>query len=112
MRSDNDGDLHINGQELKELITRLENTPDLEFQKDNFVHLLGFKNFFGMTKDANVPIEKVMNVIRDIKSGSIPPSESIIVTKTISSVSTSKNKNVVTEEKTKAKGTKKLFKKK
>lgn len=111
MRSDNDGDLHINGEELKELITRLENTPDLEFQKDNFVHLLGFKNFFGMTKDTNVPIEKVMNVIRDIKSGSIPPSESIILPKTISSVSAS-NKNVVTEEKAKAKGTKKLFKKK
>lgn len=111
MRSDNDGDLHINGEELEELITRLENTPDFEFQKDNFARLLGFKNYFGMTKDSNVPIEKVMNVIRDIKSDSIPPSESIILAKTISSVSTS-NKNVVTEEKVKEKGSKKLFKKK
>lgn len=70
LRTDKDLDLMIGPVELRNLMTRLEHQPGFDFHQDRFLKMLG-------DVSQPVPIEKIMEVIRNLKDDSIPESENV-----------------------------------
>lgn len=70
LRTDRDGDLKLNPIELKQLILRLSHQPRFAFHKDRFLKIVGDIN-------EPVPVEKIMQVIRNLKDDSLSEDENI-----------------------------------
>lgn len=72
IRTDRDLDLQIGPVELKRLMIRLEQKPGYDFNQEKFLSLLG-------DTSKPVPIEKIMDVIRNIKDPNLKREDSVFV---------------------------------
>ncbi len=70
LRTDRNSDLSIDQQEMKQLITSFEAQSSYQFYKFRFIQTVG-----GSTKD--VPVEKIVEVIRNIKDDNTPEHKKI-----------------------------------
>jgi len=72
IRTDRDLDLKIGPMELKRLMMRLDQKPGFDFNEDKFVSLLG-------DTSQPVPIERIMDVIRNLKNPGLKKEDSVFV---------------------------------
>jgi hypothetical protein len=91
IRTDRDLDLKIGPHELRNLMSRLQVQPGFDFHEDRFLAMLG-------NTDEPVPIEKIMDVVRNLKCDEIPEEENIFtmrpeqLTKKVMDTTSSPNK--------------------
>uniref|UniRef100_A0A7S3Q177 Uncharacterized protein n=1 Tax=Chaetoceros debilis TaxID=122233 RepID=A0A7S3Q177_9STRA len=84
LRSDHDYDLKIGPSELNTLMLRLQSQDhDFEFNRENFLKIVG-------NAQQPVPIEKIMQVIRNLKDDSMPAKMNVFNIKMESLISTTK----------------------
>lgn len=72
IRTDRDLDLKIGPTELKRLMMRLDQKPGFDFNEDKFISLLG-------DTSQPVPMEKIMDVIRNLKNPRLKKEDSVFV---------------------------------
>jgi len=69
LRTDKDSDLKIGPAELKKLMLRLESFETFSFNQAKFKEIIG---------EGEVPVEKIMKVIRNLKAGDdLPEGEKV-----------------------------------
>ena len=75
LRTDRNSNLSIGPEEMKQLIISFEAQSSFTFHKFRFIQLIGGKNM-------DVPVEKIVAVIRNLKDDTIPEHKKIFSLKT------------------------------